>query len=238
MSMVFFAMNIVSTVMIVRKQTVTDKAKGAKEYLYDLYHRGNVNSISNSNTTATLSMILGNEKSLNLFMNHLSKEYSLEILLSTIEFMQFQQYLQKHMNGNMKVQYTHQLDVSSESTVDSYEIKVIKFPVNIPRSQIIEECKVAGKQQSVLDVGKDIALGLYDKYIKFGSEFEINISGIMKDKLEDLIVIKEMKDMTVEDLCFLYEDCKNEMITLQISALHRMRYEKEYNDIMTLFQSV
>ena len=226
LSVIFFALNTVSTVSVVKKLAQLDRAKGTKESLYDLYDRATVHSLSDTNSSITLEMILANEKSLNLFINHLSKEYSLEILLSTIEFVQFQKYLQPHLNQDTL------LDVKKENCDG---IKILKFPSNVPRSEIIESNDM--KEQSVLEISKHVARGLYNKYIAIASEFEVNISGIMRDELLDIVVLK-IDDLTIKDFYTLFEECKNEMIALQISALQRMRYEKEFNDIAVLFELV
>ena len=48
----------------------------------------------------TLVDVLTNEQSFDVFVRHLSLEYSLECLLSLIEFIQFQQMIDEYINGS------------------------------------------------------------------------------------------------------------------------------------------
>merc|ERR1712113_1059622 len=161
----YFGMNWVSTVIIPKK--------------YDKIMMKERNNDEYTNISITLEQIYGNEIALNLFINYMIKEYSLELVLSTIEFVQFQMYLKQYV-----------ADADTESTaadITNGEIQSanIRLSKNIPTSKIIQDAKMM--QASVLDISKQIAHGLYNKYVVSGSEFEINISGLWREEKRDII---------------------------------------------------
>ena len=74
------------------------------------------------------------------------------------------------------------------------------------------------------------AYKLYHKYIKVGSEFEINIPSRERLRLNDLLNDTEKVmswNANKEDLLVLFEDCKKEMRVLQTFALARFKYDNE-----------
>merc|ERR1712129_386019 len=90
--------------------------------------------------------ILSTEVTYNEFIRHLSKEYSIELLLSLTEFVQFQNaQKQKVKVGNIEI------DKSD-----------LVLPSSIPQSFIVSNAAWNGQDQAFL---------LFKKYIESGAEF-------------------------------------------------------------------
>eukprot|EP01084_Bolivina_argentea_P253526 425885_1 len=177
----------------------------------------------------TLEMILSNEQCLHLFMTHLSTEWSMEILLSCIEFNQFQKFLVEHINDKQILE----------------KVKIINFPDTLPQSQIVSSIKYMNDDDKYFDEDaflngvKIKAHRLYNKYIASG-EFEVNISGMMKDKLSN--VLSNLKSLLIHninliDLFLVFEGCKQEMITLQSISLERYKHENEFKSVISVFEN-
>merc|ERR1711933_506950 len=69
-----------------------------------------------------LRAVLSHKISIHTFMLHLSKEYSMELLLAAIEFVQYQQYILPHLNNN-----DYDLNVH----------KLVEFHSNVPKTYIV-----------------------------------------------------------------------------------------------------
>merc|ERR1719378_358609 len=79
----------------------------------------------------TLYDVLKDENSLDSFMIHLAKSYSMEILLSLIEFVQYQQWLKETL-------YLNETNDTNTATAIHANEMLIEFPSDIPVSEIIE----------------------------------------------------------------------------------------------------
>lgn len=125
-------------------------------------------------SSITLQMVLENEEAVHLLMLYLSKQYSMELLLSFIEFVQYQQWI------------LHDLGIAALTPQSSASMQ---FPCNIPHSEIIEmdEITIVGDIvcESSLYSAKKKAHRLYKKFIAVGSEYEINISYVERGAVED-----------------------------------------------------
>eukprot|EP01084_Bolivina_argentea_P156145 272111_1 len=213
---ILFALNYVSTIMIIKKNASNSNIKSTNR---------NKNKKERKDSVQ-LEQILSNEQSLHMFMIHLSKEWSMECLLSLIEFHQFEKYLIKKM---FEMEYNN---------LDIPKIKCIDFPENIPNSLIVEMVENDSKNNSDTEFcAKMKAHKLYEKYILTGSEFEINISGVMKQSID----ILENKQLLIEcnihlkDLILLFEPIKHEMIQLLQFSFFRFKQKEEYSQIKQIF---
>eukprot|EP01084_Bolivina_argentea_P072029 130831_1 len=185
LTFVFCAMNYVSTFMLIAK-----------------YKRSKTTQIEASDpdvdtaqaSRIDLDKILSNKQATHLFMLHLSKEYSIECLLSYIEFTQYRQYLVSEMDKlGMNPDYSSNLsDVpQSPQTSTPSEPHHQSFPSNIPQSLIVSDSTKhthadSTQDEELLCSAKIKAHKLYAKYIQNGSEFEINISHGRRENLDVL----------------------------------------------------
>eukprot|EP01084_Bolivina_argentea_P306071 528814_1 len=170
----------------------------------------------------TLQMILENKRTIHSFMNHLSREFSMECLLAFVEFSQYQDYA------------NHRLEASVRRTK-------VQFPSNIPVSSIVgtTEAVQMSDEQFVKDV-KQKAHKLYNKYMTSSSEFEINIPYQQKLKatemLEDEKKLVDGTSVTLGGLFAMFEAVNNEMYSLLQYSLDRLKYEPEFDEIIAVFE--
>eukprot|EP01084_Bolivina_argentea_P155635 271209_1 len=160
--------------------------------------------------------IFGNEKIFHLFMVHLSSEYSMECLLSVIEFIQFQKYIIDR----------DELNIDQNILKNEILFIDIEFPSNVPMSGIVNRNDDEYQNDRMLEYKKK-AYNLWEKYIEERSYFEINISALQRDKLNDTLsslrLLKKNKDITVNDMVLMFEDSKQEMIKLIGYSLSRFQ---------------
>ena len=106
-------------------------------------------------------------------MQHLVNEFSMECLISLIEFQQFKVHL---------IETFHIQDV---------DVQIVGFTDTVPKSDIVysEEAETANV---ILSSFKIKAHKLYSKYIETGSEYEINIPGTMRIHLNDYMAHNEI----------------------------------------------
>jgi len=169
-----------------------------------------------------LRAILSHKGSINTFMLHLSKEYSMELLLAAIEFVQFQQYLLPHLN---------------ESDYDLHVQKLVDFPSNVPQSLIVHGEEDEDISLIVHDVKNEFlfyaklkALRLYKKYVADNSEYEINIAYDERVRLMQFFCDKETviaKEIDLKELFFMFESSKVEMFNLLKHSLQRLRHDHD-----------
>ena len=108
-----------------------------------------------------LKDILANEEYLELFMCHLAQEFSIECILSLIEFMQFKQLIFESRQVKPK----------------SIRDFVITFPTSIPKSSIVYNTEETLRWK---------AEKLFVKYVEIGAEYEINVSSEVRNKLNNM----------------------------------------------------
>ena len=122
----------------------------------------------------------------------------MELLLSYIEFTHFQQSLKDDK---------YKLD---KSLAENIEYKLLEFPSNVPQSLIVHK-------QWALSIGDHLqnpkvkAYKLYNKYVKTGAEFEINVSYSTRKRcqsmLENFSDLLEDESIQIEDLFKIFHEC-------------------------------
>ena len=181
------------------------------------------------NGDATLKKVLSNQDSIHLFMIHLSKEYSMECLLSWIEFTQFQNYIEPQLNMDVPIQSTHlkNVDPTIPSTIPMSEI--IETKENIPTNVVCTSV-----EDEKIYFAKIKAHKIYNKYIKVDSEFEINIHSSHRETVTNILHDLDFLIsyyITMDDLCTLFEELKQEMMILLKWSLFRQR-DSKYADLL------
>eukprot|EP01084_Bolivina_argentea_P142406 250186_1 len=132
-----------------------------KKYEY-LILNNYILSNQENNVERSLKNTLNDNELINEFFVHLSHEFSVELLLAFVEFIQFRNVM---MNDDEFV-------INDKDKLND-QIK-ITLPENLPKSYIVHE---KYKHISInVDKYLSIAKNLFDKYIYYGAEFEINIS--------------------------------------------------------------
>ena len=227
MNVCLFLMVYVSTALLAKKQNSINMPLN------------NPRLSTHSSSEWTVDSVLHEESTLNAFMAHLSREYSMEILLSFIEFTQFQMAV------------TQKMDEHGVIIENNKNIEITQFPSNIPQSAIVhtlnmerinetDDIEIQFEQNNTTNQTDSIdefirnakicAHELFKKYIREFSEFEINISAMERQKMSDLLENLEdflASDCNLQDLLYLFEYCKGEMKMLQNSSLTRFKNDPD-----------
>lgn len=175
-----------------------------------------VDSNTDDNTDLQLEDVLVDDQLINLFASHLIKDFSEECLLSLIEFEQFR------------------ARASLELGIEMDTVQPMTFASTAPRSDIVYGtdnaestpncCLKACADSPARRPLKECAYRLYEKYIEIGSEFQINISGEMRMRLDALMddYDKWMEmDISDQKLCEMFDDAIDEMTVLMSASLQR-----------------
>jgi len=164
----------------------------------------------------SLKGVLCNAEATNLFMVYLGMEYSMECLLSLIEFVHFQQYI----FGEMK----HQERITLPDDFKIYDISD-----SLPRSVIVQNRNLSPKMK---------AIKLYEKYVESGAEHEINISSDTRRRLiwflHDPAKWRET-EVSRKQLLLLFKPLLREMQMLLHLSLLRFRTQPEFDAVISIF---
>eukprot|EP01084_Bolivina_argentea_P144088 252890_1 len=193
----------------------------------------------------SLDDILSDSKSLHLFMVHLTKEFSIELILSYIEFYQFQEFCLNEINSVKIIIHTDDKReiMDTQPHVETMHMNDLK---NVPKSQIVHEtCSsikfdLTNLHKQILADSKMKAHELYNKYIAQGSKFEINISDKMRKKLINILEDKDNLmnkiNINLADLVKLFEEPKNEMKMLLQYSYERFKDSEEYEEVIKILR--
>ena len=195
------------------------------------------NSVGNNENEISLIKVLKNKHYMESFMKHLSKEFSLEIITSYIEFTQFQQHLINICKDN-----------NSELIIEN--VTLIEFYNEIPISEIVNATSSDEYFKEYINIydikdwkilNKLKGYKLYKKYISNESEYEINISGNEKLNLYNLInnLDKFISfNTTNKEMFYLFQNSKNELIKLIQNSFHRFKYTNDFKNLTQTVNSV
>merc|ERR1712228_162369 len=128
-------------------------------------------SPSTAEADIILNDILNNVDTIHLFMIHLSNEYSIECLLSFIEFWQYIEYLKVNIRNKLETKEI------TDNDDKPYIALTVELPDTLVQSKIVTNLDTDYKRK---------AYDLYTKYIVIGCAYEINISGHLRQKFIDL----------------------------------------------------
>ena len=150
-------------------------------------------------------------------MQHLIKEFSMENLLALIEFTHFR---------------NHAIDafrISRNDPIASVSFNYV-FSPDVPLSDIVY-AKVANVDNKY-DEFKLKAYKLYIKYIKSGSEFELNVPHTIRNRFgsvmgnyEKWMLETSVDQFTVRELVQLFDRCSIELVSLLNGSRQRLRIQ-------------
>jgi len=213
--LIIYAMHHTSTFSIFSKNIGLHRVKDRLELKDD------VSPPSTPGQLISLTEVLEKEKSLHLFMEYLSLEYSMECLLSFIEFSQCEQ---------LAAQYIDE--------VSGTDYEFVSFPANIPKSSIVSNIEHWACDDKELKL-KMMAHKLYLKYIQEHSEFEINICSRLRKEcrqiLEDLDTLIENTEIQMIEIVQLIERARGDMEAYLRYSFDRFRTRKEWSRVEIVF---
>jgi len=175
-----------------------------------------------------LSRCLSNESSFDLFLRFLAKEFSVECLLSYVEFVQFKQYQAKRKRAGSKGT-AQPFGVDERGRRDT-DLDVV-FPASVPHSEIVYD------EEGDISIKAKI-YKFYRKYIESNSEFEINILDSSRQRL--VAVLGDYTEWMGSDyydevgLFHFYDGCISEMKALLMASFKRFKalYADELDGIL------
>ena len=162
-----------------------------------------------------------------------SHRYSIECLISFLEMQQFQKWV---------IDAISHLDMEQDNEI-LQRINVVDIHADIPQSEFIE-CVTVDMTDSddVLCNAKLSALYLYEKYIKVGSELEINISSTIRKEMRNILGDKEKLmnhvNVNLNDLLLLFDKLITEMRLLLTYSHTRFKQKPEYAKIIQIFAKI
>ena len=180
----------------------------AEQVLFSISQSLTRETESTSRSNETFDSILKTEELFDAFMVHLFKEYCAECLLSIIEFNQFKERL---FEANEK-----------DSGTTAFEEEPLEFYKSLTRSHIVYNSG---------DDYIEIALKLYKKYIRVGSELEINIDFGNRKHYQNLFENNGLNGLSRRELYKIFDPCIDIMITLTMPAFPRFKRGKKYKMI-------
>eukprot|EP01083_Nonionella_stella_P122663 369190_1 len=151
----------------------------------------------------TLAETLKDTQLIEAFFKHLSDEFSVELLLAFVEMIQFKRLMENEAEiGN----------INENSKVFRYSVCE-----EVPRSYIVFE---AHKNVQNADKYGLIAKVLFDKYVNYSAEFEINISYSERER-----IVAFIKNGVYDkyELYTLYDNCIDKLYWLMLHSHNRFR---------------
>jgi len=206
----------ISTIVIINNNV--DTREDAHKQSIQVINLPNLqkNIISSKLKKVDLGTVLSDKDTIDQFMKYLSREFSMENLLSYIEFTQYMQNVKDSHEVNEEI---------------SEDINLIQFPENVPMSSIVGNQWVLSINDK-LDNDKVRAHKIYDKYIKTGSEFEINVPWDVRKKcalkMDDLRTMTDNHTIRADDLFVVFNPCRDEVTKLLNNSLVRFKDETDH----------
>jgi len=180
-----------------------------------------VNSRELTSQTEVLREVIKTEKGYVLFMNHLGTEFSTECLLSTTEFVYFKKYIYDNNKDSIPGTYQDNFEDIPELPLDT-----------IPVPSIILD-----NEDTTFKVNKQYRnkiLKIYHKYIRVGSEYEINISYSDRKKFTQLFKDEQHwldnESYKLMEIFTIFDGVIHQLMKLQNDSFRRFTNTDEYTN--------
>ena len=176
-----------------------------------------------------LQQILNDEQKCEAFVDWMYREFCSEVILSFLEFVQFKKYVKEEIERMSITEDADPYDFTlydgmPKSTIvyDPYQLdQTIAHSFHDVVSSISADIESGtGSTDDVLMRCKRIGHLLFEKYIDYHAEHEINISGRLRDKYVNLDQEQYVK-MDLEHFTTLYDELISEMLKYQSESYTR-----------------
>eukprot|EP01083_Nonionella_stella_P145194 454514_1 len=184
-----------------------------------------------------LHVVLSNEKTFKLFMQHLAKEFSTECLLCFAEIVQY------------KFAFKQRIDIVDDAHLTVEPGFTAKCPLSqvVPVSAIIRKgfevnLRKYSAKDDVTDLmieAKNVCFALYNKYVVAGCELEVNISYSMRARLSGLMTSRRFWysfKISIDDLFTIFDDVAEQMFRLMDGAFTRFRQVQTWNVVREILK--
>ena len=175
-------------------------------------------------------------------MASLAKEFSMELLLSFVEIVQYKAELEKIMkiiNAEIELKSVNNKILSDEIISKLSDGKIVVKSVMIQNGFYSEnqEYKESDDECEFIKLCKKVCLAIFNKYISDQSELEVNISADNRAELEHLMKRDDYfinsVNMNVNDLYQIFDKVAIEMFRLLSFAYTRFVKTKEFQSART-----
>ena len=159
-------------------------------------------------------------------MQYLSKDFCMNILLGFVELISFQQWLSKEMENNNIITYNAAYSKGSL-------FKTIGLTDAIPETLIVAKRKLAEdeeitEEENLAIPAKKACYDLFEKYIEYGSRYEVNLRTDTRQEYIELMMDKNdwMEDdsISLRDILYIFDAAVNECYVLMLDSC--LRFEK------------
>ena len=221
--------SLLSTLWVPRKVTMMEWDEGGHVAMLQMEH-------SDGDFRRTLKGLLIDEQKCEAFIDWMYREFSCEVILSFIEFVQFRKFVMdeiKKVDGSDISADPDPYDFAfydgmPQSTIiyDSFGFDQIALPghlIDIPSLSADVESETSPTENPLVRC-KRIAHLFFIKYINYASHHEINISGRLRNKYVAMERV-EYDGMDLEQFVTFYDDVISEMMKYQSESY--MRFERE-----------
>eukprot|EP01084_Bolivina_argentea_P046827 86245_1 len=170
--------------------------------------KANINDENNKkNIDEMLKIVLCNELQFEAFLHWMYREFSSETVLSFIEMVQFKEYIIDIINK----------ESDSETIYCKY-----RFYETMPKSSIVyNDYKYDNVDVENQTKCQRIASRLYCKYIQEFTQYQINISGNLRDKYQRQHESNWILDG--KDLVYVFDEAVDEMFYLMLQSFNRFK---------------
>eukprot|EP01084_Bolivina_argentea_P248980 416615_1 len=217
-----------------------------------MYQQGRTKTRSPTKDCYTLEQLLNSKQSFELFMVQLGHEFSQEILLSFIEFIQFQQLIAQYISINNlgigQLRHTSINQAQYGNQFNPYQgreyYEFIHFPNNVPKSYIIYGAYRKNSHSLEEDIGshineiefierlKIITWKIHEKYVINNSPFQINIPYTTQRQIQKVIVNEKTwsnnTDIQLPQFLHIFDDAIYEVYSLMMDSYRRFRKTQRY----------
>eukprot|EP01084_Bolivina_argentea_P053970 98998_1 len=184
---------------------------------------------------------------LDLFVHHLLNEFSLEIMVSLLEMIQYRSYIINHsqiINTGKPVlivqisKYILNNKIIPQSFIVFGDLmKVINYyesNTNIDISEINDILnEYDGNKNNILIQHKLRAYFLWKKYIQQGAEMEVNIAFQDRQNLNNIFYNLNQQKMANKELVTIFDQVCIEMITLLKFSFNRFQSTSGFSEIVS-----
>ena len=197
-------------------------------------------SYSNVSVDTLMEMVLSQDRAFNEFMSHLSQEFSIELLLSFVEFVQFKAAIRSSkelvLKKDLKISAAQQTVLQNEFIPKSFVVhgdlrKVVKDFNDRYRNVNIEDvCNGDDEHDKILKQYQIRGYILYYKFIDSSSEFQVNLSD-GEFKVLNQKIVNNRNDLNEKNLFVLWDGALKELWKLLRHSFYRFMKTPKYIEL-------
>eukprot|EP01084_Bolivina_argentea_P074810 135686_1 len=167
-----------------------------------------------------LKQLFSKQRFFEVYMAHLSKEFSMHFMLALIEIIQFQQIVMEENENNLDVnQFENSL------------FRHCAFYKDVPLSTIVFG---DNDEKEQLYITKTKANTIFSKYIVYGAEYEILLTYETRERVSEVMSHLdwiEDESIDIEQILQLFDECTGEIFSVLLDGFGRFQATQQYADL-------